>query len=137
MIYIYRKGDNGGRLDPKSDSPPIIFSADPRYGIKLRTIKARHGSLKNFLLKCIFYRYYHIKRLVDTSLEDIPHFFIFFMVAILKSKMVSTNREYSTFYNSFFLLMDGPSINFVSCTMTSIECNNSDIILRKLFSKLL
>ena len=49
-------------------------------------------------------------------------------MAIFKSKMAYTNRDCS----QFFLLMavDRPSINFVSCTMTSIECNNSEIILK-------
>ena len=53
--------------------------------------------------------YYYIKRLDVTSLEDIPH--------------------------SFFLLMavDRPSIICVSCTMTSIECNNSNILLKIYF----
>ena len=37
----------------------------------LPDIKARHWSSKFFLQKCIIYRYYYIKRLVVTSLEDI------------------------------------------------------------------
>ena len=45
--------------------------------------------------------------------------------------MSSTDGEYSPFYNPFFLVMvvDRPSILFVSYTMTSIECNNIDILL--------
>ena len=78
------------------------------------------------LQKGIIYRYYYIKRLVVTSLEDItPQKFIFFMVAILNNKMASTDRDYSPFYNSVFSVMaeDRSSILFVSCTITSIECN--------------
>ena len=58
--------------------------------------------------------YYFIKRLVVTSLEDIT-----------PKKMASTDRDYSQFYNSVFSVMaeDRPSILFVSCTVTSIECN--------------
>ena len=54
------------------------------------------------------------------------------MVAILKNKMVSTDRDYSPCYNSFLLVMtvDRPSIIFIFCTLTSIECNNSEIILK-------
>ena len=65
-----------------------------------------------------FFIYYYIKRLVVTSLEDITKKISFFMVAILKNKKVSTDREYSPFYNTFFLVMavDRPSILFVSCT---------------------
>ena len=39
--------------------------------------------------------------------------------------MASTDRDYSPFYNSVFSVMaeDRPSILFVSCTVTSIECN--------------
>ena len=39
--------------------------------------------------------------------------------------MAATYRDYSPFYNSVFSVMaeDGPSILFVSCTVTSIECN--------------
>ena len=67
-----------------------------------------------------FNRYYYIKRLVITSLEDIPPpNLIFFMVAILNIKMASTDRDYSPFYNSVFSLMaeDRPSIIFVSCNL--------------------
>ena len=55
----------------------------------------------------------------------------------LENKKASTDREYSPFYNSVFLIMavDRQSILFVSCAMTSIECNNSDIILNELISK--
>ena len=37
----------------------------------------------------------------------------------------NTDRDYSPFYNSVFSVMaeDRPSILFVSCTVTSIECN--------------
>ena len=61
------------------------------------------------------------------------------MVAILKNKMASTDREYSPFYTSFFLVMavDTPSILFASSTIFSIECNNSEIILKIDFHKLL
>ena len=54
-----------------------------------------------------------------------PQKIIFFMVAILNNKMASTDRDYSPFYNSVFSVMaeDRPSILFVSCTVTSIECN--------------
>ena len=54
------------------------------------------------------------------------------MVAILKNKMESIDREYSPFYHSFFLVMavDRPSILVVSCALISIECNNSEIILK-------
>ena len=47
------------------------------------------------------------------------------MVAIMNNKMASTDRDYSPFYNSVFSVMaeDRPSILFVSCTVTSIECN--------------
>ena len=46
--------------------------------------------------------------------------------------MASTDREYIPFYNSFVLLkaVDIPSNSFVSCSMTSMECNNSEIILK-------
>ena len=91
-----------------------------------------------FLQKCIIYRYYYIKRLVVTSLEDItPKKIIFFMVAILNYKMASTDRDYSPFYNSVFSVMteDRPSILFISCTVTSIlriQCNEiiSTIIIK-------
>ena len=89
-------------------------------------IKARHWSLKKILQKGIIYRYYYIKRLVVTSLEDITRQKnIFFMVAILNNKMASTDRDYSPFYNSVFSVMaeDRSSILFVSCKITSIECN--------------
>ena len=45
------------------------------------------------------------------------------MVAILKNKMASTDREYSPFYNSFFLVMDvdRPSIIFVSCNFYRVQ----------------
>ena len=41
--------------------------------------------------------------------------------------LASTDSNYSPFYNSVFSVMaeDRPSILFVSCTMTSIECNVS------------
>ena len=68
----------------------------------------------------------YIKRLVVTSLEDITtKKNIFLMVATLNNKMASTDRDYSPFYNSVFSVMaeDRPPIIFVSCTVTSIECN--------------
>ena len=90
--------------------------------------------LKNFFFqKGIIYRYYYIKRLVVTSLEDITlKKNIFFMVAILNNKMASTDRDYSPFYNSVFSVMaeDRSSIIFVSCTITSIECKCHEIILK-------
>ena len=54
------------------------------------------------------------------------------MAAILQNKMASIDREYSPFYNSFFLVVavDRPSILIVYCSMTSVECNNSEIILK-------
>ena len=54
---------------------------------------------------------------------------------LLVPKNMFTDREYSPFYNSFFSVMsvDRPSILFVSCTMISIECNNSEIILKSDF----
>ena len=46
-------------------------------------------------------------------------------------KMASTDREYSLLYIYFLAMaVDRPSIIFVSCTMTSIECNDSEIILK-------
>ena len=92
------------------------------------------------MIGCIFHVYYYntfnqmclrpdtgLKIiLVVTSLEDItPQKIIFFMVAILNNKMASTDIDYSPFYNSVFSVMaeDRPSILFVSCTVTSIECN--------------
>ena len=56
----------------------------------------------------------------------------FFMAAILQNNMASIDREYSPFYNSFFLVVavDRPSILIVYCSMTSVECNNSEIILK-------
>ena len=81
--------------------------------------------------KCIIHIYYYIKRLVVTSLEDIPNLFLNFLHGgHLDKQMASADREYSPFYNSFFLAIAvyRPSILFVSCTMTSIECNNSEII---------
>ena len=76
-------------------------------------VKARHWSLKKILQKGIIYRYYYIKRLVVTSLEDItPQKNIFFMVAILNNKMASTDRDYSPFYNLVFSVMaEDRSIN--------------------------
>ena len=104
----------------------ITISRDLDISSKMFQFKARHWSLKKFLQKCIIYRYYYIKRLVATSLEDItPQKNIVFMVAILNNKMASTDRDYSPFYNSVFSVMaeDRPSILFVSCTVTSLECN--------------
>ena len=50
-------------------------------------------------------RYYYIKKLIVTSLEDIPIKYFF-------SLRWSTDREYSPFYHSFFLVMavDRPSM---------------------------
>ena len=77
------------------------------------------------------YFYIDIKILLVTSLEDILNFFSK-MVATLKNQMLSTDREYSPLYNSFFFVMavDRPSILIVPCTMTSIECNDSEIIMK-------
>ena len=46
-----------------------------------------------FLQNCIIYRYYDIKRLVVTSLEDITKKIIVFMVATLNNNIVSTDRD--------------------------------------------
>ena len=50
-----------------------------------------------------------------------------FMVAIFNNKMASIYRDYSPFYNSVFSVIaeDRLSILFVSCIVTSIECNVS------------
>ena len=53
---------------------------------------------------------------------------IVFMMAILKNKMASTDRKYSPLYIFFAVIAeDRPPIPFLSCTVTSIECNDFEI----------